>query len=253
MQLKTKGIVLAQRNVSEQDKIITILTENYGLIEASARGVKNLKSNLISGTQLMCYANFCLFKNRERYYINSSEVIESFYNLRLDVEKVALASYFCQLLVHLKLNEENINEGIRLFLNSVYLLEKDKREKSFIKSVFELRAISLSGFTPNLVCCNICGIFEHEHMFLSANNGVLFCGDCINEKVLKTSYQISKTILSAMRHIIYSDFEKLFNFKISENSLENLAKVVEKYVLVHIDYKFNSLEFYKSILIERYV
>ena len=36
MQLKTNGIILKQRNIGENDRIVTVLTQDMGLIEGTS-------------------------------------------------------------------------------------------------------------------------------------------------------------------------------------------------------------------------
>ena len=50
--IKTKGIVLLESNMGDNDKMITILTPN-GKIGCSAKGAKRPKSNLMAGTQYL--------------------------------------------------------------------------------------------------------------------------------------------------------------------------------------------------------
>ena len=55
------------------------------------------------------------------------------------------------------------------------------------------------------------------------------------------------TVLAAMRHIVYSDFSKIYSFEIPEKDAEILSLVAEKYVSVQSEYKFKTLDFYKSV------
>jgi DNA repair protein RecO (recombination protein O) len=64
---------------------------------------------------------------------------------------------------------------------------------------------------------------------------------------LDTAVEISKTVLHAMRYIALSDFNKLFNFKISVKTQKELNAVTEKYILCQLNRSFKTLEFYKSL------
>ena len=54
---------------------------------------------------------------------------------------------------------------------------------------------------------------------------------------------------AAMRHIIYCDFEKLFQFKLGEENLPVLAHAVEQYLLCQVERILPALNFYKTICI----
>lgn len=252
MQIKTKGIILKQRNIGENDRIVTILSPELGVIEASARGCKSVKSSLASSVQILGYSDFCLYKGKSQYIINSAESINSFYFLRLDVVKLSLAGYFCELICYLsKTDDENANLYLKLILNSLYFLQEDKIDIPLLKSIFELRALSIGGFMPNLVCCDECAIFEKDTMYFFPLKGILICEDCLSNLKFNTENSIKilvpLSVLSALRHIIYSEFEKLFLFRLKGESLKQLNYITENYMLLHTEAKFNSLSMYHSI------
>lgn len=253
MQIKTQGFVLKQRNIGENDKIITLLTPDLGIIEASARNVKSGRSGLASACQLMTYSEFCLYRGKSGYSINTAEVTEAFYSLRLDVIKVALAGYFCELTTYLSPSGENTPDYLRLLLNTLSFLQTDKRNPLMLKAIFELRGAAIAGFMPNLVCCTECSHFEKEEMYFLLLEGVLICSDCFSETELfrKDSPIVSvpTPILSALRHIVYAPMEKLYSFKLEEQALSQLQFITEQFALFHTDGNFRSLEIYKSLVI----
>lgn len=252
MQIKTQGIVIKQRNIGENDRIITILSRDLGIIEATARGSKSIRSAIGAAVQIFSYGDFCLFKGKSNYIVNSAETIESFYQLRLDVVKLSLAGYFCELLNYLsKTADEHSEVYLKLILNTLHFLQEEKRNQTLLKSIFEMRALSIAGFMPNLICCSECAAYEKEKMFFFLLEGTLVCDDCIAVSGYNTERAIqipvSMAVLSAMRHIIFSEFEKLFSFNLSGLSLEQLNYVTEHYMLLHTEAKFNSLEMYHAI------
>ena len=61
-QLKVKGIVISENNMGDFDKMLTILTPNLGKIGCSARGARRPKCLLLSGTQVLCFGDYMLFR-----------------------------------------------------------------------------------------------------------------------------------------------------------------------------------------------
>ena len=137
MQITTTGIVLRERE-HDDDRILTILTAERGVITAYARGAKKLRGRLLSGTELLCCSRFVLFQYRDRYQVDAAETEQNFFGLRGDVEKLSLAVYLAQLCAQVAPAEEEAGEFLRLMLNSLYLLEKDKRSQRLIKAVFAI-------------------------------------------------------------------------------------------------------------------
>lgn len=242
MLLKTTGIVLKRRSIGEYDGIVTILTKELGLIEATVNGVKRIKSAMAGATQMLVYGEFCLYKGKKYYSVNSAETLESFYDLRLDVEKLALASYFCDLTHYLL--PEGVGDTwpfLRLLLNTLSFLKGDQRNPLLLKVIYELRMLSLSGFMPDLVGCTDCGTFEDEKMKFYPLSGNLRCGNCATQTDSAYVDAAPPAVLLAMRHIIYAEDAKLFSFRMTGSSLLNLCYLTEHYLLLQTEKEFKSL------------
>jgi len=254
MLIKTQGIVLKQRNIGESDKILTILTSDLGVIEASARDIKTKKSKLSGASQILSYSDFCLFKGKSQYIINSAESINPFYSLRLDVVKLSLAGYFCELICYLSKNDdENAKAFLKLILNSLHFLADDSKDIMLLKSIFELRSLTIAGFQPDLVCCRDCASFESESMCFFPLEGVLLCGDCVVNSSLDRNknihFSLNNSVLSALRFIVFSEEKRLFSFKLGGLSLSQLNYITENYAMLHTEAKFNSLDIFNSLQI----
>ena len=64
MQVSSDGLIIMEKAISENDKLVTILTRKFGIIRAFAKGVKSVKNKNFSSVQLFCYSDFILFKGR---------------------------------------------------------------------------------------------------------------------------------------------------------------------------------------------
>ena len=135
-------------------------------------------------------------------------------------------------------------ELLRLILNSLHFLTKEKRFPPLIKAITELRVAVISGYSPNLIACDGCGKFEDDVMYFEIDGGELKCKDCDKQGQYAT---IDRTILSAMRHIAYCEFSKLYSFEIPCDKAKILADITGKYITVQTDHRFSTLDFYESI------
>jgi len=247
MLITTRGIVLREKQVGENDKFIDVLTNDLGVIEISAKGARKINAKNSPASQLFAYSKFCVQKRGERYYLNSSDPIHIFYDLRLDMEKLALASYFAEIILFSATSEEPSQEILRLMLNSLEFLSSGKRSKEFLKSVFELRLLSEIGLMPDIVGCAECGAYLSDKMYFIFENGIILCPTCYDLNLHAEAAQLSLPLLHAIRYIVLTEFEKLWNFKISDEVQKKLNYIAEKYLVLHLDKHFKTLEFYKSI------
>lgn len=154
--IKTKGIILAQNNMSDNDKMVTILTPDLGKIGCAARGARRPKSNLMSGTQFLCFADFIIYKGVSSYNLNSAEPIEIFYNIRLDIDKLKYAAEVAKIANDVTEENEGSYRVLQLVLNTLYMISESEKELDFILSIYKLRLLSIIGFRPIIERCASC-------------------------------------------------------------------------------------------------
>ena len=167
-QLTTMGLVLRATKTGEADRVLSILTPQQGVISAMAKGSLRLKSKLFSGTGLFCYSEFTLFAGKTMYTVDAASVKEVFWGIHQSVEGMALAMYLAEFGATLAPESEDAQPILRLMLNCLYYISEKKRPPRLIKTIFELRALSLSGFMPDLVACADCVKYEGEPFFTSS-------------------------------------------------------------------------------------
>ena len=122
MDTEVKGLVIRTTDVKESDRIITVFTEEMGVISALARGARSLKSRKMSSTMQFCYSRFLLTKRGEYYHVKEAELIENFFDIRRNIEGIALAGYIAEVLSDVTVAEAE-RELLRLSLNSLYECE----------------------------------------------------------------------------------------------------------------------------------
>ena len=244
MRTNTDGLILKEQNIGEKDKLVTVLTRHNGLVRAFVRGAKSVNNRKNSSTGMFCFSKLCLYKTKESYIIDEAEPIELFFELRSDLEKLALAQYFSELIMTLVQEDEAAEEYLRLILNSLHFLAKGKMPIEQVKAITELRLMCIAGYMPNLVACDRCGEYETNTMYFDVEDGLLYCENCMSNSML---FPLDIGLIKALRHIAFSDFEKIYSFKMDENALPDLSYITEKYLLSKLQKNFKTLEFYKEI------
>ena len=252
MNFSTDGLVIKEQMIKDGNKVITVLTRDKGVIRAFVNGVDNIRSSKATATGLVTYSQFEVYSNSKgKYVIDDVHAKDVFMPLRNDMKKLALAQYFCELSGQFAPRETNAEETLRLILNSLYMIANDKRSCEQIKCIFELRLMAVSGYMPDLVGCMECGSFEDDEMRFLPESGQMICGKCLKNDEDKTHTQtsmfIGQTLTKAMRHCVYSEFGKLFSFRISDRAAAALGEVTEKYCTLHTDKPLRTLEFYKQV------
>lgn len=242
--ISAPGLVIREQSIGESDKLITVLTAKYGLVRAFSRGAKKTKSKKLAATSLLAYGDFTFVKTKDAFSVEDALVKEVFFELREDVEKMALAQYFCELANEFCEEDFEAEEVLRLILNGIWLLKSGKKKPDFIKAVTELRLMSLSGYMPDLVGCDQCGAYETDKMYFVPESGKIYCEECAPSGF---NYRVSASVVQAMRYVTLSDFEKIFSFVLNDESQKVFGKVSEAYLLQKTQRKFNTLDFYRVL------
>ncbi len=252
--LKTsKGIVLRERTSGENDKFIDFLSQDYGLMEVKVRGAKKAGSKSNAATQLFSYTKLCITKNRTPYYVlNSAEPCDTNYGIRLNVEKLALASYFSELIRYTVLPEQPCEPVEKLLGRALFFLGRNTRPNELIRCVFELRLACEIGLLPALAACSECCCFESDCTYFDYQKGNLLCLDCAKELGIhyepRIMARLNKTLLHAVRFIALSEPEKIFNFRTSDHCQKQLSVITEQYLITQLGRTFPTLEYYKNLV-----
>ena len=246
MQIATTGLVLHQVKVGEADQILTLLTPDLGIISASAKGSLRLKNKLFSASGLFCYSEFTLTSGRSHYFIDSAQVKKVFYGVAQTVEGMSLATYMAEIAIELSPAPPEADAQLRLLLNSLYMIGIKKLPLRQLKTIYELRAMSMAGYQPNLLACAECGRYDGGEFYLDPVEGNLLCAACAEKA--RHIPNLDTGALYALRHICLAEDRKLFSFTLAPASLKNLSRVSEQYLLAHLEHGLKSLDFLKTVL-----
>lgn len=263
MLFATDGIVTRVSDVGANDKLINIITPGHGRIGVIVKGGRSPGNKNTPISQLFTYGNFEIYAKNSMFWLRGGSVINPFYDLSIDISRVSLAAYLCDLANELTDEDDGESRDImRLLLNSLYLIGRGKKDNTLVKSVFELRAAAISGYCPEVSYCAYCREPYADLMYLDVMGGKLICSDCMAKRAKKakisTDFEdipeatvicgMSTSVTAAIRYIINAPDEKIFSFNLKDEAeMNDLSRACEAYILNHLGRGFDSLEFYKSV------
>jgi len=242
----TRALILREAKYKEADKMLTLLTEDAGKQSAAAKGVLGKSGKLSAACQLLTFSELTLYESRGRLYVKEARSLEQFLGLREDISLLALGTYFAELLEILSDEDSPSGRVLSLGLNSLFALSRGMYGQEHIKSVFELRAMCISGFEPALDCCPVCGEPEPEKPCFSTHAGTMLCSRCVSGEY-GGIVGLSPGSLAAMRHIEAAESKKIFSFSLDEQGEKELSNVAETYVIAQLERSFRSLDYWKNV------
>ncbi len=257
MRKSVEGLILSHTILKERDKFLTVLTADEGKVSVYASNVRSLRRGSLVYTMPFQYCRLEVDKRNSGMTLVGGEVIHSFLDLNDDLTTFSLGQYILDVAREMTVENSCETEMLRLTLNTLYLLQKRNKPLPLIKATFELRAMALSGFMPDLHACDYCGC-EDGAMLFDIMNGRIICHEC--QKIRNSGetvpedpgtavivVQLTPSMLRGLRYVLSSEHNRVFSYSIAEDELTDYADVCEKYILNHLERGFTTLDFYHEV------
>ena len=159
-----RGLVLGELPWGENDKLLSVLTAEAGKISVLHKGGASLKNKSGAACMPLCYSEFVTADRGGRPWVREAHEIESFSNIRVDLEMTATALYMCDVASEVCIENGDESEMLQLMLNTLYAMDRGLKDRRLIKAAFELRTAAVCGVSPDLVRCEIGGCDDSEVM-----------------------------------------------------------------------------------------
>lgn len=150
MKLKTyssEGIILARKNYSEADRILTCFSKSYGKISLLAKGIRKLKSKKRGHLEIFSHIKFSASKGHGMDIITEVETINTFSKIRANLNKISLAYYFCEVITKITREDEIHNDVFNLLTVFLDRLENETKLKK-LRHEFLYELLKELGYWP---------------------------------------------------------------------------------------------------------
>ena len=218
--IKVRALVIKEYEAGESDKRLLLLCKEKGRILVRVRGARKPKSKFVSSAQVFAYSDFVLSEGNGFYSVNQADIIESFYGLRTDYDKLMNAALIVNSCAKVVLEDIQVDDLLYLTLISLKTLVDKPYPPIQTSSVFLLRMISWYGFQPETENYVKLPSSPHSKIYITPD-GIIRSEDSPNAK----NKLISESTAKALNHIITSDVKKSFSFNVSENVLKEVESV----------------------------
>lgn len=240
--VKVQGIVISSRNLNESDKIITLFSDKLGKIDIVANGCRKPKSRFMSSTQMFCYGEYVITMGKSLYTLRESSILESFQGIILNLDTLAYGSYFLELVDNLIERDMKNVHILALTLKTMYMLLHGEVTLALLRLTFEFKAISLSGYMPQVFRCVNCNESNSSFVF-SARSGGILCAKCSNNKEIP----LNDKQLKFLQRIKNVKLEHLQQIEVDSETLSSVQNIITFYIRNYIEREFKSLQLLKVL------
>ena len=151
---KAMGINLKSMPLGESDRILTILTREYGLIRAVAPGARKTKSKLGGRSALFVVNQLILSKGRSLDRISQAETIASYPGLSQTLAKLTTSQYLAELTLYQALSDQPQADLVDLLCQQLLHLEQSPPHQVLpylVQGIFQL--LVWAGIAPQVETC----------------------------------------------------------------------------------------------------
>lgn len=242
-----KGIIVREVPYGEADKLLNILTREYGLLTVSAKHARRPKRNMLFATSALTLGEFEISGSEStRYYLSAATIVESFEKIRSDVVLLTYCAHIMDLVLD---SMRDISSAEEIFTLVLYTLNRYTRpdiDLALTIHTFELKLLFVLGFTPVLHECSVCGkpfiIGPEEKVVFSYNRCGVICDErrCLSER---GEYKlISPATLECMKYISFVQIDKVFSFKLDKIYSDELAELSSRYICDRLERCYTKLK-----------
>ncbi|NJO96560.1 MAG: DNA repair protein RecO [Pleurocapsa sp. CRU_1_2] len=278
---KAIGIVLKGSSFKENDRLVTVLTPEYGLIRAIAPGAKKYKSQLRGRTELFVINEFLIIKGRSLDKIIQANTVYTYPGLSRDIGKLATAQYLAELSIALAVAQQPQPELYELLNEHLRRIEGCGLGESvypyLAQAVFHL--VAIAGLTPQLLECCVTQEIVHPNLdsvawqvgFSFEGGGIISLNalqqrqpdheldavETYNIRLPQIDYRLNGLELSLLQQLINQELPstELFTHQVTSNfdleiTWSKIEKVLREYIQYHIGKTIRSANLVDNLYIE---
>lgn len=192
--LKTTGLVIRKCDFGEADRIVTLLTDEFGKIDCLAKGARRLKSKFCGRLELFNEIEITAFTGRELHYLNEARLITA-YPEEKEVSRHRILFYLAELTNRLIHPDQNIEGACPLLRDALLNIQKTNRLETVLHA-YLTKLLTLTGFLSPWNKCGICdaSLNLDNAICLHATDGHLVCHECSSSADSQLSVALIKWV-----------------------------------------------------------
>lgn len=223
---ETLAVVIRTVDYNDNDKMVTLLTKDYGRMSANMRGAKKPTSKLFSAASLFSCGDYAFYEKDGRYGVKGCALRRTFFGLQNDYDAYAAACFIADA-VDKVVQEDDVPSGMfTLTVNALYALDTGAAPPATVLCYFLQRLLYIEGVYPSLSACAVCGTEPPLSRF-SAEHGGALCPDCGRDH---GGIIIDETFLNALRVLARTAAKDLGSADLGADVQRRLSKALIAYL-----------------------
>jgi DNA repair protein RecO (recombination protein O) len=243
----TPAIVLRTRDYAEADRIVTLLTRDFGKLSGIAKGAKasrrRFERKLEPFTQAILY-----FRRRphgQLVFIIRAERIDGAPPELGDLGRIALGSYMLELADALTTEEAEAVAAYEVLADGLEVLGRTTPTTA-LRQAFELKILQAAGFGLDFGRCRLCGIGEPQgsSVYFVPSRGGIVCPRC-RAQAVESAVRIDTSSAAALARL---SRRPLADSVTLHPGGADCSSAIARFLATILDRKLRSVDFLNSTL-----
>jgi DNA repair protein RecO (recombination protein O) len=260
---KATGINLKAIPIGENDRLVTILTREHGLIKAIAPGARKSNSSLGGRSAIFVVNSLLIAKGRSIDKITQAETVTTYSGLSGDLGKLAASQYLAELVLAQALSQhpqEELYAVLMLHLGRLNALDRGDNTATIAhlcQGIFHL--LALGGIAPQLYDCCMTkesiapnfNVLNWQVGFSISSGSIVSLDSIVADPTISIDYRLSALDLLLFQHLSDPHLDRL-NREINDFPVEiisdvalastwrRIEKILRNYIHHHLNLRIRS-------------
>jgi len=204
---KAEAVVLKTLNHGDTSKIITLYSREVGRLKLIAKGVRSPRSKAAGLFQPTRHLQVIYYTkpNSDLQLFKSGELINGFFGLEEDFDRLTLAQVMVELLDRSIEDEESHPGLFQLLVDSLTRMSQHQISSAEAYWFFHARLLQELGFRPHVGRCSVCRGDLEGGASLGRGSSQLECVRCHHPD--QDSIMVSTQVLQTLQNLLDEDWK----------------------------------------------
>jgi len=240
---RAEAIVLRTSALGEQDKLVSLLTRDKGVIRGVAKGARKFGNRFGSSLEPASHitVHFYEKERRELVTISGCDLVQSFFEICSDPSTSFTLAYFAELVEEFLPARFREDVAFRLLLSTLQALQA-RGDARFLARYFEAWILMINGFLPDVRRCRSCRKPLDEPGWLSPRRDGAYCDGCAPIRREEVRPELGRFLAWVRKNPPAAAPESPF----TPAELRSIGKCLQMMIIFHLEREPKSLRYVKS-------
>jgi DNA repair protein RecO (recombination protein O) len=238
---RTEALILHRSDFGEADRLLNVFTPQHGRLRLLAKGVRRLTSRKAGHVEPFTHVNLLVARGQTLDIVSQAEIVEPFRPLHENLELASLAYYVAELIAGFT---EERDENAPLFDLALATFSRlcEAREPALVLRFFEMRALGLLGYQPQLYFCVACQAqLEPVINYFDPASGGMLCPR--HGESVKSASPLVLPTFKVLRYMQTQPWEQVATLRLKPETQLDLESVLQRFIVYVLERRLKSVEF----------